>query len=115
MVVAYPELHPQSSSPKSGLENFKRKIDSVPIVPDIIPIINYNQLIRFSDAGGTKIPKWIKRRLESYRNDLESIKEFKMEITEKLCQRLLDIGVPRLHFYTMNNSISTIKLINNIK
>jgi len=143
-VAAYPEFHPQSPSPKSDLENFKRKIDAgassaitqyffnsdayfqfvadaekmgiqIPIVPGIMPITNCKQLIRFSDACGTEIPKWIRRRLEGFGDDLESIKKIGMEVTMDLCQTLIDNDVPGLHFYTMNNFAPTTNLVNKLK
>lgn len=139
-VAAYPEFHPQSSSPKSDLENFKKKIDAgansaitqyfynsdayfrfvddadkmgiqIPIVPGIMPITNCNQLIRFSDACGAEIPKWIRKRLEGYGGDMASIKNFGHDVTTKICLQLLGNGVPGLHFYTMNQFSPTENII----
>ena len=87
----------------------------IPIVPGIMPITNCKQLIRFSDACGTEIPKWIRRRLEGFGDDLESIKKFGMEVTLDLCQTLIDNDVPGLHFYTMNNFAPTTNLVNKLK
>lgn len=130
-VAAYPEFHPQSSSPKSDLENFKKKVDAgansaitqyfynsdayfrfvddadkmgiqIPIVPGIMPITNCNQLIRFSDACGAEIPIWIRKRLEGYGDDLDSIRKFGFEVTVQMCNQLLEQEVPGLHFYSMN-------------
>jgi methylenetetrahydrofolate reductase (NADPH) len=130
-VAAYPEFHPQSDNAQADLENFVRKanagansaitqyfsnIDSyfafvekvtsmgcdIPIIPGIMPITNYTKLARFSDACGAEIPRWIRKRLESYGDDIESIKAFGHEVTTKLCADLLAGGAPGLHFYTMN-------------
>ena len=130
-VAAYPEFHPQAPSAQKDLENFKRKVDAgangaitqyffnadayfrlvddcealgidIPVVPGIMPITNYTQLARFSDMCGAEIPRWIRKRLEGYADDLESIRAFGLEATTQLCQRLLDQGAPGLHFYTMN-------------
>ena len=132
-VAAYPEYHPQSGSPARDLENFKRKVEagadaaitqyfynadayfgfvesceragiSIPIVPGIMPITNYTQLARFSDACGAEIPRWIRRRLEGYGDDVESIRAFGHEVVLGLCRRLIEGGAPGLHFYTMNQS-----------
>ncbi|HUT39775.1 MAG TPA: methylenetetrahydrofolate reductase [NAD(P)H] [Gammaproteobacteria bacterium] len=132
-VAAYPEYHPQATSPDRDLANFKRKVaagaDSaitqyfynadaylnfidrcakqdilIPIVPGIMPITNYYQLVRFSDACGAEIPRWIRRRLESYGEDLKSIRAFGEEVVTGLCERLLAHGAPGLHFYTLNRA-----------
>jgi methylenetetrahydrofolate reductase (NADPH) len=136
-VAAYPEFHPQSSSAFDDLSNFKRKVNAgansaitqyfynadayfafvencektginIPIVPGIMPITNYTQLARFSDACGAEIPRWIRKRLESYGDDIDSIKAFGHEVVTSMCQRLLKNDVPGLHFYTMNQSAPTL-------
>jgi methylenetetrahydrofolate reductase (NADPH) len=138
-VAAYPEYHPQSRSAQDDLQNFKRKVDAgadsaitqyffnadayyhfrdeceamgvtIPIVPGIMPIGRYHQLARFSDACGAEIPRWIRRKLEGYGDDAESIKAFGLDVVTQLCERLLHHGAPGLHFYTMNqaDTVSTI-------
>lgn len=138
-VAAYPEYHPQASNPARDLENFRRKVQAgadaaitqyfynadayfgfvdrcrelgieIPIVPGIMPITNYTQLARFSDACGAEIPRWVRRRLEGYGDDLSSLKAFGHEVVLRLCRRLLDGGAPGLHFYTMNQSAPSIRL-----
>ncbi|RDH92341.1 MAG: methylenetetrahydrofolate reductase [NAD(P)H] [endosymbiont of Seepiophila jonesi] len=142
-VAAYPEFHPQANSAKADLKNFKRKVEagadgaitqyfynpdayfcfveecsdmgiSIPIVPGIMPITNYVQLARFSDACGAEIPRWVRRRLESFGDDLEGIRAFGAEVVTELCRRLLDGGAPGLHFYTMNQAAPTLKIWNNL-
>jgi methylenetetrahydrofolate reductase (NADPH) len=132
-VAAYPEMHPQATSMEQDLLNFKRKVDAgadsamtqyfynadayfrfvddcealgidIPIVPGIMPITNYKQLARFSDACGAEIPRWIRKRLEGYGDDLDAIRTFGLDITTDLCDRLLGAGSPGLHFYTMNRA-----------
>lgn len=138
-VAAYPEFHPQASNAQVDLQNFKRKVDAgadsaitqyffnpdayfhfvddcielgidIPITPGIMPITNYKQLARFSDACGAEIPRWIRKRLESYGDDLESIRAFGLDVVIHLCETLLEGGAPGLHFYSMNRSepVSTI-------
>lgn len=130
-VAAYPEFHPQAPSAKADLANFKRKVEagadsaitqyffnadayfrfvdscaalgiSIPIVPGIMPITNFSQLARFSDMCGAEIPRWIERRLRDFGDDRASIRAFGIDVTAELCARLLERGVPGLHFYTMN-------------
>ncbi len=130
-VAAYPEFHPQASSAAADLENFRRKVSAgansaitqyfynldsylrfiescermgidIPIVPGIMPITNYAQLARFSDLCGAELPRWLRRRLEGYGNDLDSIRAFGLDVVTDLCRRLLEAGSPGLHFYTMN-------------
>jgi methylenetetrahydrofolate reductase (NADPH) len=132
-VAAYPEYHPQASSPDRDLANFKRKVEAgassaitqyfynadayfhfidnceksgidIPIVPGIMPITNYYQLTRFSDACGSEIPRWIRKRLEAYGEDLDSIRAFGEEVVTTMCERLLAHGSPGLHFYTLNRA-----------
>jgi len=132
-VAAYPEFHPQASSSTIDLNNFKRKVKAgansaitqyfynldaylrfvdsceqmkldIPIVPGIMPITNYSQLARFSDLCGAEIPRWLRRRLESYSDDIDSIRVFGLDVVTELCRRLLEAGAPGLHFYTMNQS-----------
>jgi methylenetetrahydrofolate reductase (NADPH) len=142
-VAAYPEYHPQASSPDRDLENFKRKVDAgassaitqyfyntdaycsfiercaainidIDIVPGIMPITNYHQLARFSDACGAEIPRWIRKRLQAYGEDLESIRAFGEDVVTSLCAQLLDKGAPGLHFYTLNRAAPALAIWNNL-
>ena len=138
-VAAYPEYHPQSRSARADLENFKRKVDAganaaitqyfynadayfgfvdacsnagigIPIVPGIMPITNFIQLARFSDACGTEIPRWMRRRLEGFGDDLDGIRQFGHEVVLNMCRRLLDGGAPGMHFYSMNQAEPVLRL-----
>jgi methylenetetrahydrofolate reductase (NADPH) len=132
-VAAYPEYHPQAGSALEDLQNFKRKIEAgadsaitqyfynadayyrfvdecnamglaIPIVPGIMPIGRFAQLARFSDACGAEIPRWIRKKLESYRDDSASIRAFGLDVVSALCDDLLGQGAPGLHFYTLNQA-----------
>jgi methylenetetrahydrofolate reductase (NADPH) len=138
-VAAYPEAHPQSRSPADDLDRFVAKVRAgadaaitqyfynadayfrfvdeaarrgcaAPIVPGIMPITNFMQLARFSDACGAEIPRWIRRRLESFGDDRDAIRAFGLDVVAALCERLLDAGAPGLHFYTMNQAEPTAEL-----
>lgn len=138
-VAAYPEYHPESITPESDFEYFKRKIEAgadsaitqyfynidaylrfmdncsksnldIPVVPGIMPITNYKGLVRFSDNCGAEIPRWIRKQLEAYENDIESLMAFGIEVTTSLCSRLLESGAPGLHFYTLNQSQATLEI-----
>ncbi len=138
-VAAYPEVHPQARSPEADLAAFAAKAragaDSaitqyfynadaffrfrdeclrqgldLPIVPGIMPIASSTQLMRFSDACGAEIPRWIRLRLQAFGDDLASIKSFGLDVVGGLCERLRAGGVPALHFYTMNQSAATLEL-----
>jgi methylenetetrahydrofolate reductase (NADPH) len=76
----------------------------VAVVPGIMPITNYKQLARFSDMCGAEIPRWIRRRLESYGDDIDAIRAFGLDVTTALCDQLLQAGAPGLHFYTLNRA-----------
>lgn len=130
-VACYPEFHPQAQSAAKDLEHFKRKVEAgansaitqyfynadayfrfvescatmgidIPVVPGIMPITNCRQLARFSSRCGAEVPRWILQRLLDFGDDLESIRQFGLDVVVRLCQRLLDAGAPGLHIYTMN-------------
>jgi len=132
-VAAYPEYHPQAKSPRDDLANFKRKVDAgansaitqyfynadayahfveaaqalgvaVPIVPGIMPIANFSKIARFSDACGAEIPRWMRRKFESFGDDSASVRAFGLDVVTELCERLLAGGAPGLHFYTLNQA-----------
>jgi methylenetetrahydrofolate reductase (NADPH) len=132
-VACYPEYHPQARRPQQDLAAFKAKIDAganaaitqyfynpdayfhfvdqaralgidVPIVPGIMPINNFSQLARFSDACGAEIPRWMRQKLEGFGDDTASIKAFGLDVVTELCDRLLQAGAPGLHFYTLNQA-----------
>ncbi|HEX5754808.1 MAG TPA: methylenetetrahydrofolate reductase [NAD(P)H] [Arenimonas sp.] len=130
-VACYPEFHPQADDALADLRNFKAKVDAgadsaitqyffnadayfrfvddvrrlgvaVPIIPGIMPISNFTQLKRFSEACGAEIPRWIGRRMAAFGDDVDSIREFAADLVADMCQRLIEGGVPELHFYTLN-------------
>ena len=132
-VAAYPEFHPQARNAEEDLKNFKRKVDAgassaitqyffnpdaywhfvdacaarglaIPVVPGIMPIASSNRLARFSDACGAEIPRWIRRKLESFGDDTASVRAFGLDVVTDLCARLLEGGAPGLHFYTLNSA-----------
>lgn len=135
-VAAYPEMHPQAKSPRDDIDSFVRKVKAgadsaitqyfynadayfrfvddvrkagcdVPVVPGIMPITNYSQLVRFSDMCGAEIPRWIKLKLASFGDDTDAIRAFGLDVVTDLCGRLLDGGAPGLHFYTLNQAAAT--------
>jgi methylenetetrahydrofolate reductase (NADPH) len=132
-VAAYPEFHPQARTAQENLVHFKRKVDAgadsaitqyffnpdayfsfvdeclslgvdIPIVPGIMPINNFSQLARFSDACGAEIPRWIRMKMMGYGDDVISIRAFGLDVVTGLCDRLLAQGAPGLHFYTLNQA-----------
>ncbi len=142
-VAAYPEMHPQAPNLKVDIDNFVRKVNAgansaitqyffnadaywhfvdecvkkgveIPIVPGIMPITNYSQLARFSDMCGAEIPRWLRKQLETYADDVESITKFGEEFISLLCENLLETGAPGLHFYTMNRVQPTMSIWKNI-
>lgn len=138
-VAAYPETHPQAKSPESDLQAFATKVQAgansaitqyfynsdayfrfvedvdalgvqIPVVPGIMPIASSTQLMRFSDACGAEIPRWIRLRLQSYGDDSASIKAFGLDVVTDLCEQLRAGGAPGLHFYSMNQSAATLEI-----
>jgi len=143
MVAAYPEKHPEATSFRNDLENFVNKVKSgatqaitqyfynpdayfrfcddvnsmgvnIPITPGIMPITNCKQLKRFSEMCGAEIPKWIIQRLESYGDDLESIRQFGYEVVDEMCLKLKSNGVKDFHFYSMNKTAPSFELAKNL-
>ncbi len=138
-VAAYPEIHPQAKSAQDDLKHFAHKVKAgadsaitqyffnadayfrfvdevralgveVPIVPGIMPIGNFSQLARFSDACGADIPRWIRKRMEGYGDDSASIRAFGLDVVTDMCERLLAGGAPGLHFYTLNQAGLTLEI-----
>jgi methylenetetrahydrofolate reductase (NADPH) len=88
---------------------------SVPIVPGIMPISQYAQLRRFSDLCGAEIPRWIAKRLEAFRDDVESIREFGADVVAELCRKLIAGGAPSIHFYTLNRAKATLAVCERLR
>ncbi|MDH4558188.1 methylenetetrahydrofolate reductase [NAD(P)H] [Pseudomonas sp. BN417] len=143
-VAAYPEVHPQARSYEADLANFVRKVKAgassaitqyffnadsyfyfvervrklgvdIPVVPGIMPITNYSKLARFSDACGAEIPRWIRKQLEAYADDVQSIQAFGEQVITEMCERLLQGGAPGLHFYTLNQAEPSLAIWKNLK
>ena len=143
-VAAYPESHPQAPNFETDLKNFIRKAQAgadsaitqyffnadcyfhfvdrvrqagvdIPIIPGIMPITNYSKLARFSDACGAEIPRWIRKQLEAYGDDSDSIKAFGTEVISQLCERLIEGGALGLHFYTLNQAEPTVAVLRNLR
>jgi methylenetetrahydrofolate reductase (NADPH) len=143
-VACYPEFHPQARGAEDDLRAFKRKVDAgadaaltqyffnadayfrfvddcerlgltIPIVPGIMPIGNFSQLARFSDACGAEIPRWLRLKMQSYGDDAESIRALGLDVVTQLCERLLAQGAPGIHFYTMNQAGLTTEIWKRLK
>jgi methylenetetrahydrofolate reductase (NADPH) len=139
-VAAYPEFHPQANSAREDMLNFKRKINAgansaitqyfyntdgyfrfvdecrkigvtVPIVPGIMPITRFSQLARFSDACGAEIPRWMRKTMEGYGDDVESVQNFGLDVVTQLCEKLVAGGAPGLHFYTLNQANASLEIL----
>jgi len=142
-VAGYPEIHPQAEDADADLLAFKRKVEAgadsaitqyfynpdayfrflddcermaidIPIVPGIMPILNFKQLSRFSDACGAEIPRWLRKRLAAFGDDKESMQAFGIDVVTELCFDLLEGGAPGLHFYTLNQAGPTSRIWNNL-
>ena len=138
-VGCYPEVHPQAKSPEADLQAYLAKVRAgatsaitqyffnsdayfrfledterlganIPVVPGIMPIISSTQLMRFSDACGAEIPRWIRLRLQAFGDDTASIKAFGLDVVTDLCEQLRAGGAPGLHFYSMNQSAATVEI-----
>ena len=139
-VAAYPEIHPQAKSADADLHAYVAKVKAgansaitqyffntdayfrfvddayklgadIPVVPGIMPITSSTQLMRFSDACGAEIPRWIRLRLQAFGDDTASIKSFGLDVITDLCDQLRNAGVPGIHFYTMNQAPPTLEIV----
>jgi len=142
-VGCYPEVHPQAKSPQADVQAYVTKVKAgansaitqyffnsdayfrfvdeayklgadIPVVPGIMPITSSSQLMRFSDACGAEIPRWIRLRLQAFGDDSASIKAFGLEVVSDLCEQLKNGGAPGLHFYTMNQSTAVTAICRNL-
>lgn len=142
-VAAYPEFHPQARTAEDDLKNFARKVEAgansaisqyffnadsyfyfidrlekmgvtIPVVPGIMPIVNFSNLTRFSDMCGAEIPRWIRKQLEAYGDDSDSIRKFGEEVVTEMCAKLLSQGAPGLHFYTLNQAEPSLSIWKNL-
>ena len=142
-VAAYPEVHPEAESAIEDLKNFKQKIVSgansaitqfffnvdayfkfveqcsqmqinVPVIPGIMPIYNIKQLLRFANSCGAEIPRWLRLKLESYGDDMASLRDYGVDFISELCETLMAFGVDSLHFYTLNEHKIISRIINNL-
>jgi methylenetetrahydrofolate reductase (NADPH) len=143
-VAAYPEMHPQAKSPQADLEAYATKVKAgadsaitqfffnsdayfrfvddaaalgadIPVVPGIMPITNASGILRFADGCGAEVPRWIRLRLQSYGDDVESIKAFGLDVVTDLCDQLRTAGAPGLHFYTMNASATVLEIVRRLQ
>jgi len=143
-VACYPEFHPQARTAEEDLKHFVRKVDAgadgaitqyffnadayerfvddaraagvkVPIVPGIMPISNFSQLKRFSDMCGAEIPRWIERRMTSFGDDSDSVREVGADVVAALCRRLIAAGAPGIHVYTLNRSKATLAVVERMR
>lgn len=143
-VAAYPEMHPQARNFEDDIANFVRKAKAgadsaitqyffnadcyfyfvdrvqklgvdIPVVPGIMPITNYSKLARFSDACGAEIPRWVRKQLEAYGEDTDSIQAYGEQVITQMCERLLQGGAPGLHFYSTNQAEPSLAIWNNLK
>jgi methylenetetrahydrofolate reductase (NADPH) len=132
-VAAYPEVHPEASSPRADIDNLKRKLDAgatraitqfffdvdtfvrfaeraaaagieAPIVPGILPVGSFARVRDFASRCGASIPRSLQRRFEDVQPDSDTHDRLATEVGAELCTRLREHGVTEFHFYTMNRS-----------
>jgi methylenetetrahydrofolate reductase (NADPH) len=142
-VAVFPDGHPASKDESEDLNTLRRKVDAgatfaisqfffevrswerlmdqvlrnrmdITLIPGVMPVTNVKQLIRFSELSGTEIPSDIRRRFEAVADNHDAVQSLGVEIATKLCQELLDIGVPALHFFTLNSSSATSQVVANL-
>ncbi len=143
-VAAYPEMHPQAPNLDKDIDNFvakakagadsaitqyfynvnaykhfvdevRRRDCDIDIVPGIMPITNYSNLARFSDACGADIPRWMRQALQTCGDDVSRIQRIGLNFVVDLCQELIAAGAPKLHFYSMHQSAPTLAILERLK
>ncbi len=142
-VAAYPEMHPQAPNPDADFENFRRKVEAgadaaltqlfynadayfdfmqrcakagikIPVVPGIMPITGFANIVRFCGGCGADLPRWVRLRLEQLEDDKVALQEFGAEVVTRICETLLRNGAPGLHFYTINQAGPALRLWKNL-
>lgn len=142
-VAAYPETHPDASSAAVDLDFFKRKIDAgansaitqyfysadayeeflircakagieASIVPGIMPIASLEGILRFSQKCGADVPRWLRLALADLADDEKAVQSYAVEYLSRLCEHLITLGAPGLHFYTLNRWGATTRICENL-
>jgi len=143
-VASYPEGHPESKGGvKDDIRYLKMKQDcgadavitqyffnnedffrfrelainegvTIPLIPGIMPIGNFDQVSRFSAMCGASMPAWIGERMIPHREDAEAMKAVGIEIATQQCEELISNGVQGLHIYSLNKSEATIAIHHNL-
>lgn len=142
-VAAYPEMHPQATDPVQDFEHFRRKAEAgadaaitqlfynadayfdfvdrcakaglgLPVIPGIMPITGFANIVRFCGSCGADLPRWVRLRLEALQDDKQSLLDFGLDVVTRLCETLLKNGAPGLHFYTINQAEPTLRLWKNL-
>jgi methylenetetrahydrofolate reductase (NADPH) len=142
-VAAYPEMHPQAADPVQDFEHFRRKVEAgadtaitqlfynadsyfdfvercaragldLPVVPGIMPITGFANIVRFCNSCGADLPRWVRLRLEALQDDKPALLDFGLDVVTRLCETLLKNGAPGLHFYTINQAEPTLRLWKNL-
>lgn len=134
-VAAHPELHPLSRSREEdrkylaaklhaadfgitqfffGAAEYVRMVEELdqlgcdtPVIAGVMPVTNVRQIQRFAELSGAAFPIWLADRLHAVEDDPEEVRRIGVEVATELCQELLDVGVPGLHYYTLNRSTAT--------
>ena len=143
-VAGYPEGHQEADDFDTDLANLKLKVDAgadfvitqmffdnrfyfdfveqaraigidVPLIPGIMPILNVEQIKRFTQMCGASIPQELLERLEAIKEDADAVRQCGVEHAAKQCRELLEGGAPGIHFYTLNRSTSTRDIFENLK
>ncbi len=142
-VAAYPETHPEAKSEQEDFQNFKQKVESgadtaitqfffddiayakflenchkaninIPIVPGVVTIRDWKQILKFSNSCGAHFPNWLIEKFQSFGDDKAAINEFSCDVTTKLCEKLLAAGAEQLHFYSLNHSDLVTRIYENL-
>jgi methylenetetrahydrofolate reductase (NADPH) len=142
-VAAYPEAHPDSSDLIDDVDNFAIKMEagadfaitqyfynsdsyynfldlcasrdiSQPILPGIMPISNFANIVKFSHRCGAEIPRWLVKTMLAYEDDAESQRQLGIDIVSEMSQELIANGAPGLHFYTMNQADLCSEILQNL-
>ena len=142
-VAAYPEVHPDAESENTDFENFLNKVEAgadgaitqfffeedsyfkfvekcekenvtIPIIPGIMPIHDFESLVRMAKNCSANVPLWLKEGMQKYSNNEDRLM-YGVEVITKLCQKLLRFGAPGIHFYTVNREEPTSLIIKNLE
>jgi len=104
----------ESSKWEKLVSKLEARGSTLPVIAGILPITNVKQLHRMAELGGTPVPDKISKLFNEISEDPDAVRKTGAELATKLCEELIALKVPGLHFYTMNTAVATLEICENL-